>query len=146
MVVAKSFIALLISGGPRTEASPHRNSSLCSQSCLDPQSSRQDNSGTQLLTRGSPDGGASTSRHLDGVRCDPGPPMQTLLPSLQQEPQQTAPLRPGSVLGFFHPYKGELSGPSEQTWGFCAALKEGLHFRNSKPTLSPRGGQQTSLC
>lgn len=145
MVVAKSFTALLISGGPTTEAPP-QNSSHCSQSCSDPQSSRQDNSGTQLLTRGSPDSGASTSRHLDGVRCDPGPRMQTLLPSLQQEPQPIAPLRPGSVFGFFHPYKGELSGPSEQTWGFCAALKEGLHFRNSKPTLSPRGGQQTSLC
>lgn len=26
-----------------------------------------------------------------------------------------------------------------QTWAFCVALKEGLNFRNSKPTLAPGG-------
>lgn len=87
----------------------------------------------------------TTSRHLDGLRCSP-PLCRRCTPSLQPEPPQTALLRPGSVFGFFHQHKGNLSGPSPQTWGFCAGLKEGLHFRNSKPTLSPGGGQQTRRC
>ena len=76
------------------------------------------------------------------ARC----PCRCCLPLLcPSSPPQQPCSHQAWVLFFSVSTKAIYEVPSPQTWGFCAGLKEGLHFRNSQPTLPSWRRQPTRL-
>lgn len=71
-------------------------------------------------------------------------PLRTL-PSLQNEPPQTALFRPGLGFGFFQSLQRQSVRSQACRHEALCRPERGLHFRNSRPTFPPGGGAGAAL-